>query len=69
MTYGDRHPQDATRERLAQVAELLATGLLRLRLKQAQASSALSARSGESSLDCPARRSVHADPQERGFAA
>jgi hypothetical protein len=69
MTFGDRHPQDAAGERLVEVADILAAGLLRLRLKQAQASSGLSAHTGESSLDCLARRSVHADPQKRGFAA
>jgi hypothetical protein len=45
-------------ERLAELAEILATGLMRLRARQ---STPLSAHCGESSLDCAARQSGHAD--------
>ena len=45
-------------ERLDEVAEILATGLIRLRGPK---SSPLSPASGESSLDCPAHQSGHAD--------
>jgi hypothetical protein len=43
-------------ERLDEVADILAVGLLRLK---ANKSSTLSANSGESSLDCPAHQSGH----------
>ena len=43
-------------DRLAEVAEILAAGLSRLKARQ---SSALSADLGESSLDCAARQSGH----------
>jgi hypothetical protein len=46
-------------ERLAEIAEILATGLMRLRARQ---SSHLSPDCGESSLDCPGNQSGHADP-------
>jgi hypothetical protein len=45
-------------ERLDEVAEILAAGLMRARAKQ---SSPQSADYGESSLDCPADQSVHAN--------
>jgi hypothetical protein len=45
-------------ERLAELAEILAAGLMRLRARQ---STPLSADSGESSLDCAAHQSGHAD--------
>ena len=45
-------------ERLAEIAEILAAGLMRLRARQ---SSPLSPDCGESSLDCPAHQSGHAD--------
>ena len=45
-------------ERLAEIAEILAAGLIRLRARQ---SSHLSADCGESSLDCPGIQSGHAD--------
>jgi hypothetical protein len=48
-------------ERLAEVAEILAAGLMRLRARK---SSHLSADPGESSLDCTAHRSGHADVLE-----
>jgi hypothetical protein len=41
-------------ERLIEIGDLLAVGLMRLRLRQ---SSALSPHGGESSLDCAARQS------------
>jgi hypothetical protein len=44
------------RERLTEIAEILATGLTRLKARQ---SSALSADFGESSLDCAAHQSGH----------
>lgn len=45
-------------ERLAEVADILAAGLMRLKLRK---SSHLSAVSGDSLLDCTARQSSHAD--------
>jgi hypothetical protein len=45
-------------ERLDEVAEILAAGLMRLNLRK---SSHLSAASGESLLDCAAPQSSHAD--------
>jgi hypothetical protein len=45
-------------ERLDEIAEILATGLMRLRARQ---SSPLFPHNGESSLDCPAHQSGHAD--------
>jgi hypothetical protein len=45
-------------ERLAEVAEILAAGLMRL---NARKSSGLSPEGGESSLDCPGHQSSHAD--------
>jgi hypothetical protein len=45
-------------ERLDEVAEILATGVMRL---HARKSSPLSAHSGESSLDCPGHQSGHAN--------
>ena len=49
-------------ERLAEIAEILAAGLMRLRARQ---SSSLSPDSGESSLDCFAHQSGHADALKR----
>jgi hypothetical protein len=45
-------------ERLDEIAEVLAAGLMRL---NARKSSDLSAERGESSLDCAAHQSSHAD--------
>lgn len=45
-------------ERLAEIADILAAGLIRLKSRK---SSHLSAVSGESSLDCAANQSSHAD--------
>ena len=45
-------------ERLEETAEILAAGLMRLKHRK---SSRLSAACGESSLDCPADQSSHAD--------
>ncbi len=50
-------------ERLDEVAEILATGLIRLR---APKSSPLSPPTGESSLDCPAHQSGHANALNDG---
>ena len=49
-------------ERLAEIAEILAAGLMRLRARQ---SSPLSPDSGESSLDCVAHQSGHANALKR----
>jgi hypothetical protein len=49
-------------ERLDELAEILAAGLLRLK---ANKSSGLSAATGESSLDCAARQSGHANALKR----
>jgi hypothetical protein len=48
----------ATAERLDEIAEILATGLMRVRARQ---STAQSADFRDSSLDCPADQSGHAD--------
>ena len=69
MANGLCSPQDDAQERLSELAEILAVGLLRLRLKQALQSSGLSADAGESPLDCLAHRSVHANRKTRGLAA
>jgi hypothetical protein len=45
-------------EQLDEIAEILAAGLMRLRLRK---SSALSADDGESSLDCDGHQSGHAN--------
>jgi hypothetical protein len=44
-------------EHIAEIAEILAAGLMRL---HARKSSPFSASTGDSSLDCPARQSGHA---------
>ena len=49
--------------RLAEIAEILATGLMRLRARQ---STPLSAHHRESSLDCLGHQSGHADPGSIG---
>jgi hypothetical protein len=46
-------------ERLTEIGEILAEGLMRLRARQ---SSSLSPDYGESSLDCSAHQSGHDDP-------
>lgn len=54
------HPEEMTpTERLAEIAEILAAGLMRLRARQ---SSPLSPDREESSLDCSGHQSGHADP-------
>jgi hypothetical protein len=45
-------------ERLDEIAEILAAGLMRLRARK---STPLSAHPGESSLDCPAHQRGHAN--------
>ena len=47
-----------TADRLSEIADILAAGFLRLRAKRAEQSNC--ARSGESGLDFPPDRSVHA---------
>ncbi|HVI27284.1 hypothetical protein [Hansschlegelia sp.] len=69
MTHGNSRPQDDAKERLAELADLLAAGLLRLRLRRAEQSSGLSDDGGESSLDCVGDRSMHANPKTQGIAA
>ena len=52
------HPEEMTpAERLAEIADILAAGLMRLRARQ---SSHLSTHGGESSLDCLGDQSGHA---------
>ena len=58
MTNGANPELLSPDERLAEIADLLAAGLMRLRARQ---SSHLSPHSGESSLDCPAHQRGHAD--------
>jgi len=48
----------AADERLSEIAEILAAGLMRLWARQ---STPLSADSGEGSLDCPGHQSGHAN--------
>ena len=50
--------QMAPAERLAEIAEILAAGLMRLKSRQ---STPLSPDGGESSLDCAGHQSSHAD--------
>jgi hypothetical protein len=50
-------------ERLAEIAEILAAGLMRLRSRK---SSPFSGHTGESSLDCAAHPSGHADVLSHG---
>ena len=50
-------------ERLDELAEILAAGLTRLRLRQ---STLISGACGESSLDCPAHQSGHANALNDG---
>jgi hypothetical protein len=53
-------------ERLDEIAQILATGLMRLQSRQ---SSQLSADRGESSLDCAADQSGHANVLNEGGLA
>ena len=53
-------------ERLDEVAEILAAGLMRARARQ---SSSQSADFGEGSLDCPAAQSGHAEALKGGGMA
>jgi hypothetical protein len=50
---------DSIEDRHAEIAEILAAGLMRLRARK---SSEFCPDSGESSLDCPGHQSGHADP-------
>ena len=50
-------------ERLTEVAEILAVGLMRLRARQ---STCLSRHTGDGSLDCPATQSRHAKSEVNG---
>ena len=53
------HPGQITAdERITEIAEILAAGLMRLRARK---SSPLSAHIGDSSLDCPGHQSGHAN--------
>jgi hypothetical protein len=58
MTNGTNPDHLTAQERLTEIAEILAAGLRRL---LARKSSALSADPGESSVDCVASQSGHAD--------
>jgi hypothetical protein len=58
------HPEALTpQERLNEIAAFLALGLMRL---VARKSSEISAEAGDSSLDCPATRSGHANELDCG---
>lgn len=61
MTNGINPELLSADERLAEIADLLAAGLMRLRARQ---SSHLSRHCGESSLDCSAPQSGHAEAPE-----
>lgn len=67
MTQDDRYPHSDAVDRLAELADLLATGLIRLRLRQASKSSELFCVRGESSLDGSLHQSMHGDPETEGF--
>jgi hypothetical protein len=58
MTNGTDPDQLSPDERLDEIAEILALGLMRLRARK---SSELCGHTGESSLDCPGYQSSHAD--------
>ncbi len=60
LVCGNSVPADSLNasERLNEIAEILAAGLMRLRARQ---STVLSRDSGESSLDCAGHQSSHAD--------
>lgn len=60
------HPaQMSPEDRLKEIAEILAAGLMRLRARK---SSALSADRGEGFLDLPANQRMHANHVPRGEA-
>jgi hypothetical protein len=61
MTASPKLPQTPP-ERLSEIAEILATGLMRLRARK---SSPKSADFGESSVDFSRHQSGHADPNSR----
>jgi hypothetical protein len=63
MTFGSETLHDASDNRLNEIAEILAIGLMRLRGRQ---SSELSPHARESSLDCAARQSGPADVLKSG---
>ena len=52
---------DLPRQRIAEIGEILALGLVRLKARQ---SSQIAAEAGESSLDCVAHQSGHANPEK-----
>ena len=58
--FATHNASDLPRERIAEIGEILALGLVRLRARQ---SSQTEARTGESSLDCVAYQSGHANPE------
>jgi hypothetical protein len=62
MTNAVRAEHLSTEERLDEIAEILALGFMRLKARK---SSGLFAGSGESSLDCAAHQSGHANALER----
>ena len=61
---GIRPAQMTAAERLDEIAEILATGLMRLMSRQ---SSALPADPGESSVDCAAGQSGHGNALDGGM--
>jgi hypothetical protein len=63
VTNAVRPDQLTSAERLNELAEVLAVGLMRLRARK---SSQLSPHTGESSLDCPGHRSGHGDVLRNG---
>lgn len=62
MSLGLDPNQMSAEERLSEIAEILAQGLIRLRARQ---SSQVSSNHGESSLACSANQSGHAETLER----
>ena len=58
--YRDDDDATAARERIAEIGEILALGLIRLGMPK---SSPLVADGGEGSLDCLASQSGHANPE------
>jgi hypothetical protein len=63
MTRGVEPKLLSADERIAEIADILAAGLMRL---HARKSSPFSANTGDSSLDCPAHQSGHAKPEIHG---
>jgi hypothetical protein len=67
MGYDDDFPQTDADERFAELADLLAAGLQRLRLKTAAKSSKQISVGGKSLLDGSVHQSMHGHPKTQGI--